>query len=180
MKQATAFSIVPIQNNGFIDKSVWLAKDNRCTDCLLNGVPRNTCIIKTAIALTMSMSYFNAIEYRPDGKSPFSSHGVTLPRPFIDVVGPEETTIFFLIGQNLQGPEGFWYPYIQTLPQADDITTLLYYEEEDLAWLNGTNLYQAREQRIQQWRSSYENGMKILRESGMAKIDNHSWLVLVV
>ncbi|OXV07535.1 hypothetical protein Egran_04700 [Elaphomyces granulatus] len=121
------------------------------------------------------MSYFNAIEYCPDGKSPFSSHGVTLPRPFIDVVGPEETTIFFLMGQNLKGPEGFWYPYIRTLPREDDITALLYYEEEDLAWLNGTSLYQAREQRIQEWRSSYDNGMKILRDSGMEKIDDHSW-----
>jgi len=128
------------------------------------------------------MSYFNAIEYCPSigGKSPFSSRGLTLPRPFIDVVGPEETTTFFLMGQKLKGPEGFWYPYIRTLPRADDITALLYYEQEDLTWLNGTSLYPAREQRIQHWRSNYESDMEVLKKSGMEGIDDYSWLVLVV
>ena len=128
------------------------------------------------------MSYFNAIEYCPSigGKSPFSSRGLTLPRPFIDVVGPEETTTFFLMGQKLKGPEGFWYPYIRTLPRADDLTALLYYEQEDLTWLNGTSLYPAREQRIQHWRSNYESDMEVLKKSGMEGIDDYSWLVLVV
>lgn len=145
------------------------------------GVQPGTCVIRTPLSLTMS--YFDAVDFRPsigndndDGIPFFSSHGVTFPREFIDAVGPEETTAFFLVGQYLRGPEGFWYPYIRTLPPPEELTTPLYYDEgEDLEWLRGTSLYAARERRMEVWKGKYENGVRVLRDLGVEGAEGYTW-----
>lgn len=143
-----------------------------------SDLPRRTCVLKAPVALTMS--YFDAIDYRPPTEgvqptSPFSSRGVRLPGEFVDAVGPEETTAFFLMGQYLKGQDGFWFPYIRSLPRPDELTTPLYYDGEDLAWLNFTSLAAARERRMQLWRANYEKGLEILEKLRFENANHFTW-----
>ncbi|KAL2840727.1 hypothetical protein BJX68DRAFT_271501 [Aspergillus pseudodeflectus] len=140
---------------------------------LKEGVPSNTHIVKTPVATTMS--YFNAIDHRV-GDVHFPSHEVKLPHSFVEAAGPEELAIFFLIGQYLRGPESFWHPYLRTLPQPGALTTLPYYEEEDdLEWLEGTSLVQARKQKVAQLREKYEASYGELQKAGVEGSEKYSW-----
>lgn len=144
-------------------------------------IPKETRVIRTPLGLTMS--YFNAINYslpndQSEKSSTFSSHGLVFPRAsFIDVVGPEETMVFFLMGQYLKGSEGFWFPYLRTLPRPGSLTTSLYYEGADLEWLKGTSLWPAREQRMGGWKEKFDNSLKRLRESGFEGAEEYTWYV---
>ncbi|KAL1965034.1 hypothetical protein VTN77DRAFT_6094 [Rasamsonia byssochlamydoides] len=176
------------QHGGRLDEHVQFARDDKRGVHLqvkpewTSGLPRASCVIKTPLALTMS--YFDAIDYRPPPSTTgavgddfpfFSSRGVVFPRHFIDNVGPEETMAFFLMGQYLRGSDGFWYPYIRTLPRPDELTTPLYYDDEDLVWLKMTSLAAARERRLHVWRTNYESGFKALKESGFEDAERYSW-----
>lgn len=128
------------------------------------------------------MSYFDAIDYRlPSGDDEvvsFSSHGVVFPKQFMTSIGSEETTAFFLMGQYLKAENGFWHPYIRSLPRPDELTTPLFYSDDDLAWLNMTSLAAAREQRLQIWRANYEKGVACLRELQFEDAEAYSWYIL--
>ncbi|PTU18233.1 hypothetical protein P175DRAFT_0464987 [Aspergillus ochraceoroseus IBT 24754] len=138
------------------------------------GVSSNTHIIQTPI--TTTMSYFNAIDYHSSDSIKFPAHGVQFPSAFIESVGPEEVAIFFLIGQYLRGEQGFWYPYLRTLPQPGLLTTPLYYESaEDLEWLQGTSLLAAREQKMGLLRGKYEQSSAELRKAGFGDVEKYTW-----
>jgi hypothetical protein len=138
-----------------------------------NGVPSNTHIINTPVVTTMS--YFNAIDHRA-GETHFPSHGVNLHPAFIESVDAEEVAIFFLVGQYLRGSESFWYPYLQTLPQPGSLTTLPYYgDDEDVEWLEGTSLAEARKQKIALLQTRYEGSFSELRKSGYQGAEKFSW-----
>jgi hypothetical protein len=137
------------------------------------SVPSNTHIIKSPVATTMS--YFNAIDHRVDDVH-FPSHEVKFPHSFVEAAGPEEVAIFFLIGQYLRGSESFWHPYLRTLPQPGALTTLPYYEEEDdLEWLEGTSLVQARKQKVTQLREKYDASYGELQKAGVEGSEKYSW-----
>jgi hypothetical protein len=161
-------------------------------------VTRSTVVIKTPVSLTMS--YYDAVDYRPPrgsvtasgdaindqllantynnndiDKRPFSSRGIRLPLKFCEAVGPEEATAFFLMGQSLRGSDGFWYPYLRTLPLPEDLTTPLYFGEEDGPFLVGTSLAAARLRRKQIWGQNYENGVKVLRDCRFECVERYTW-----
>ena len=123
------------QHGGHLHESVQIAKDDtrgvhlQVRKDWSAGVPTGTHIIQTPLASTMS--YFNAIDHQGAAAS-FPAHGVHLPRAFMDAVGTEEASVFFLVGQFLQGGNGFWAPYLRTLPQPGELTTPLYYGEGDV------------------------------------------------
>ncbi|EAW10542.1 SET domain protein [Aspergillus clavatus NRRL 1] len=174
-----------IKNGGFLHDSVQIAKDDqrgvhfKVKQAWKTGVAKDTHVIKIPVAATMS--YLNAVEHplppnlQSAGAATCSAHGVRLPREFMDAVGPAETFIFFLIGQYLQGEDGFWFPYIRTLPQPLSLTTPLYYEGDDLGWLKGTSLWPAREQRMELLKEAYENGVRELRKAGFQDVDKYTW-----
>lgn len=126
--------------------------------------------------LEITMSYYNAIDYKSQ-KGSFSSHRVTFPRAFIDAVGPEETSAFFLMGQFLRGSEGFWYPYLRTLPQPGQLTTPLFFEEEDVDWLQGTGIPEASVYRYEVWDRKYEEAIAKLGEVGFNGWEEYTWCV---
>jgi hypothetical protein len=171
-----------LQHGGRLDDRTQFARDDQRgvhiqvkPDQSAN-LPRKTCVIKLPLALTMS--YFDAIDYRlPGDEASFSSHGVVFPKPFMTSIGSEETTAFFLMGQYLKAENGFWHPYIRSLPRPDELTTPLFYSDDDLAWLNMTSLAAAREQRLQIWRANYEKGVACLRELQFEDVDAYSWYI---
>lgn len=173
-----------IRNGGHLHESVQIARDERRGVHLQvkkdqgTSIPKDTCIINTPLSVTMS--YFDAVDHRlpsetDGGAGIFSAHGLALPRAFVDAVGPEETTLFFLMGQYLQGSDGFWFPWIRTLPQPGYLTTPLYYEGNDLAWLDGTSLLPAREQKMKIMKGNYESNFKKLAESGFGGAERYTW-----
>ncbi|KAL5340476.1 hypothetical protein BJX70DRAFT_108738 [Aspergillus crustosus] len=161
---------------GNLHENVYLSYDEKIGTHLRvksNGVPSNTHIINTPVVTTMS--YFNAIDHRA-GETHFPSHGVNLPTAFKEAVDAEEVAIFFLVGQYLRGSEGFWYPYIQTLPQPGSLTTLPYYtEDEDVDWLEGTSLAEARKQKIATLQNRYQSSSTELRKSGFEDAEKFTW-----
>ncbi|KAL6234823.1 hypothetical protein BDW75DRAFT_156857 [Aspergillus navahoensis] len=163
-------------HGGSLHEDVYISHDDsRGTHIRVKkaGVSSNTHIIKTPVATTMS--FFNAINHRA-GDTHFPAHDVKFPSTFIEKVGSEEVTIFFLIGQYLRGTESFWHPYIRTLPQPGTLTTLPYYEdEEDLEWLEGTSLMQARKQKVALLRGKYESSSSELRKSAFQDAERYSW-----
>lgn len=163
-------------HNGSLHEDVYISHDDTHGTYIRvksNGVSSNTHIIKTPLATTMS--YYNAID-RDTGDIHFSNHDVKFSSQFMESVGPEEVAIFFLIGQYLRGAGGFWYPYIRTLPQPGSLTTLPYYnEDEDIEWLQGTSLVQARKQKIALLRDKYESSYSELEKSGFQDASKYSW-----
>ncbi|KAE8145515.1 hypothetical protein BDV25DRAFT_164512 [Aspergillus avenaceus] len=172
-----------VKNGGHLHESVEIAKDEsrgvhlQIKNDWKNGMPSNSQIIRTPLPVTLS--YFNALGQNfttTDGNTvAFPEHEVHLPREFIEAVGPEDSSIFFLIGQYLRGEEGFWYPYIRTLPQPGDLTTPLYYGGYDLAWLQGTNLLPAREQKARLLTKNYEHSYSELCKSDFEGVERYTW-----
>lgn len=165
-------------HGGHIDNSVRVAQDaSRGVHLQVKAdwpqsVSKETRVINTPLAVTMS--YFNAIEYTC-ARGSFSSHGVVFPRAFIDAVGPEETTAFFLMGQYLRGAEGFWYRYLRTLPQPGQLTTPLFFGEEDVDWIQGTGIPDASVQRYELWDKKYEESISALEELGFENTEGYTW-----
>lgn len=162
------------KNGGYIADSVRVAQDEPRGVHLQvkadnpNAVLKETRVINTPLGLTMS--YFNAINHQ-SSRGSFQSHDVNFPRAFIDAVGPEETSTFFLMGQFLLGPRSFWYPYLRTLPQPGQLTTPLFFEEADVDWIHGTGIQEAAVQRYQTWDEQFETSVAKLKELGFEGAD---------
>ncbi|KAF2493363.1 SET domain-containing protein [Lophium mytilinum] len=115
---------------------------------------------------TLSLSYLNIIpvgEKVLDGVSVrFCGGNLT---PLWDVVPSHILSRFVLLEQTALKDHSFWAPYINALPTAFD--TLMYFEPEDLKWLDGTNLDTFRNIRHSLWTSEYHLVMRALRERGI-------------
>ncbi|KAJ6163205.1 hypothetical protein N7497_003184 [Penicillium chrysogenum] len=166
------------QHGGTVDKSVRIAQDAsrgvhlQVKEDWPESIPKETRVINTPIKV--SMSWFNSIGYESPRGS-FAKHGVDLPRTWIDEVGPEETFAFFLMGQYLRGSEGFWYPYLRTLPQPGQLTTPLFFGEEDVDWIQGTGIPEAAVERIKVWEQKYDFGYLKLDEIGFPDCEQYTW-----
>ncbi|KAJ5267546.1 hypothetical protein N7478_010354 [Penicillium angulare] len=136
------------------------------------SVSSETRVINTPLGVTMS--YFNAINYSSP-KGSFSSHGVQFPRAFIDAVGLEETMTFFLMAHFLRGEQSFWHPYLRTLPQPGQLTTPLFFGEEDVDWLQGTGIPDASVQRYQAWDEKYDSSIEKLETAGYQGTGEFTW-----
>ena len=82
-------------------------------------------------------------------------------------------TRFFLMKQRLLKETSSWWPYIRILPLTFD--TPLYYDSEDMAWINGTNLGRARKVREDAWRDEYEGAMNVLFPKGTDREQREQW-----
>ncbi|CAI7612941.1 unnamed protein product [Penicillium pancosmium] len=165
-------------HGGYIADTVFVAQDDtrgvhiQVRTDLPEAISKETRVINTPLNVTMS--YFNAIDYTcPKGS--FSSHGVVFPREFIDAVGKEETTAFYLMGQFLRGEEGFWFPYLRTLPQPGQLTTPLFFGEHDVDWLQGTGIPDASVFRYKHWDKKFDEGMAKLEELGFEGLEMFTW-----
>lgn len=136
------------------------------------AIQPETRAVNTPLGITMS--YYNAIDYECT-KGSYSSHGVVFPRKFIDTVGTEETFAFFLMGQYLRGANGFWYPYLRTLPQPGQLNTPLCFDREDADWIEGTGIIEASHFRYEIWDKNYEQCIAMLEELGFEGTEDYSW-----
>ena len=91
---------------------------------------------------------------------------------------PHIATRLFLMKQYLLREHSPWWPYINSLPRS--FSTPLWYDDDDLIWLRGTNLGKAKEIREEAWRQEYENAMQLLFAdgSGLERMTPWTWFVI--
>jgi hypothetical protein len=166
------------QHGGNVDKSVRIATDaSRGVHLQVKKdwpapISKETRVINTPI--NVSMSWFNAMNYQSPRGS-FPNHGVEFSRSWMESIGPEETSAFFLMGQYLRGSEGFWYPYLCTLPQPGQLSTPLFFDGEDVDWVVGTGVPEAATERIRIWVEKYDRAIEGLEEIGFEGVELYTW-----
>lgn len=124
--------------------------------------------------LTLSLSAFNAFHQCPLSRLQ-NEHDLThFPPPFLEKTPFHVIGKFFLCQQYLMGEKSFWSPYISALPQPDfdgegggtGLGTPLFWNEEDVDWIRGTNMEWARQERLTSWTAEWEGAVGLLREGG--------------
>ena len=73
----------------------------------------------------------------------------------------------FLAEQRLHASRSFWSPYIESLPKEDTLMLPIYYNDDDMKWLEGTNLSRAVGERLQQWREDWHKACDVLERQGI-------------
>ena len=120
---------------------------------------------------SLSFSCLNAVASASGSSSnlPWPAMAAALP--------PEPVGWFFLVHEYLASTASFWKPYIDTLPApfaAERLGTLMYFEDEDLQWLGGTNLLAAYWQRTGAWQTYWRNGLEILKRFDWP-VEEYTW-----
>ncbi|KAI9782771.1 MAG: hypothetical protein M1816_001723 [Peltula sp. TS41687] len=134
------------------------------------GLKNGTVVLKCPH--TTSLSFFNVAKFHPS-----ESHSEPFPDIFLQEATPRTATVFFLIHQYLMKERSFWWPYIRTLPQPDELdrmTTPLWFSEEDKVWLKGTNLEKGASDRIDEWRREWMIGKQMLNSADW-NIEGYTW-----
>lgn len=80
-------------------------------------------------------------------------------------------TYLLLIEQRNKGKTSPWYNYIACLPAAESMTTPLWFDEEDVAFLAGTSLAPALKERKADYQEQWENAVSVMKEVGVAWAD---------
>lgn len=79
----------------------------------------------------------------------------------------------FLVYQWLQQEKSFWWPYLRILPREFD--TPLYFEDDDLMWLQGCNLdAKEAEGRKKIWMEELEAAVTALKKDGVDTV-GYTW-----
>lgn len=91
---------------------------------------------------------------------------------------PHIATRLFLMKQCLLREKSPWWPYINSLPRS--FSTPLWYHGNDLIWLRGTNLGNAKVLREEAWRQEHNNAMQILFANGFHSEQRHLWTWFVI
>ncbi|KAK2768431.1 hypothetical protein FQN54_000286 [Arachnomyces sp. PD_36] len=135
-----------------------------------NGpLPQGTSIAKCPIVTTFS--YLNPMDLMGTQRGGWTK----FPTQFLETLEPDAVTAFSLADHYLRGKSTFWAAYIDILPKPGQMTTPQYFEGQDLEWLAGTNLFQAREKRLEVWREMYEKGMGILEGCKFEGREGYTW-----
>lgn len=155
-----------LTNGGYLHPSVEIAADDHNGSFL--RVKQNQILSPGSIVvscphhLTISWPIINQL-HLPSVQSTFTPHVASR---------------LFLIKQRLLQAQSPWRPYINSLPRS--FSTPLWYDENDLIWLRGTNLGKAKEIREDAWRQEYQNAMQSLFSSGSDSQQKHLWTWFVI
>ena len=80
-------------------------------------------------------------------------------------------TYLLLIEQRKKGKESPWHAYIACLPGPESMTTPLWFNEEDMAFLAGTSLAPATKERKREYHAQWEHALSVLKDAGIALAD---------
>ena len=155
-----------LTNGGYLHPSVEIASD--ASDGNFVRVKQNhilsagSIIVSCPHHLTISWPVINQLHF-PDVHSTFTPHVATR---------------LFLVKQRLLKAQSPWWPYINSLPFS--FSTPLWYDENDLIWLRGTNLGNAKKIREEAWRQEYQNAMQSLFTRGSDSQQQHLWTWFVI
>jgi hypothetical protein len=80
-------------------------------------------------------------------------------------------TYLLLIEQRNKGKESPWHAYIACLPGAESMTTPLWFDDGDMAFLAGTSLAPAAKERKTLYYQQWEQALGIMKDAGVALAD---------
>jgi hypothetical protein len=80
-------------------------------------------------------------------------------------------TYLLLIEQRNKGDQSPWHAYIACLPGRESMTTPLWFDQSDIAFLAGTSLAPATKERKAELQHQWENSVAVLKELGMPLAD---------
>jgi hypothetical protein len=129
---------------------------------------------------SLTVSHLNVLLAPPPGiRNCFNK---SICSKLVDKVENSTVAAFFLAEQCLKGKDSFWFPYIRLLPNEAGMTTPLWFKDEELAYLKGTNLLSNEVPRDQtsvglregMYREQWELGIAALKNSGEST-DEFTW-----
>jgi hypothetical protein len=134
-----------------------------------SDVPEDT--VACICPLSLSISALNCVSPAPAEFRSCADSSICAS--LVGKVSASVVAAFFLAEQKLKGEDSFWYPYINLLPAPEDMTTPMWFDEDDMIWIKGTNLYSATvppEQtalglRKALYREGFTKGLAIIGES---------------
>lgn len=159
-------------NGGFVHPSIEVVSDNgysvrvRKDKCIEAGANVVCCPHKCTLSYADSRKY-----------------GLTLGAPQVPFPSlPQSVAVrLFLIKQYLLKQRSFWFPYVNILPQPDNaqsLNTALWFDEEDMLWLRGTNLGAAAVARKALWREEFDHAIGSLYPNPCDERDVWTWCVM--
>lgn len=87
----------------------------------------------------------------------------------------EALGVLYLMSQWLNKDKSFWKPYLDILPTPEQgFNTPFWFEEDDLSWLQGTDLMKTFEGLESAWRTYWRDDTKVLHEGGM-DVSQYTW-----
>jgi len=87
----------------------------------------------------------------------------------------EALTFFYLASQWIHKETSFWRTYLETLPSPDQgYETPLWFDEEDMKWLEGTDLHPTSIAREAIWRKYWQEGLEVL-QSADVDVTPYTW-----
>ncbi|KAK4101220.1 SET domain-containing protein [Parathielavia hyrcaniae] len=131
-----------------------------CNHGLQSGFRAVSCPVST------TLSFLNALADGPIEISSSYSHTGAFPHTFMQKVPPYVVGRFFLIHEYLKRKDSFWWPYIATLPQPEQINAWAlpaFWPEDDIAHLEGTNAHFAIEEVQANVKQEFKQARKILK-----------------
>jgi hypothetical protein len=171
------------ENGGYMHPSLVLAADGDGAFVHVRAGAENivhgTMLLRCPQSLTLSC--VNAITSQEplDDDNDGGGAGLSLFKAFFQKASPPVVAVFVLCEQYLLGRASFWWPYIRLLPQPgerDKLGTPLWFSERDRRWLRGTNVWHGVQERFDDWREKWADGVRMLREAGW-DTDAFSWCV---
>ncbi|TFB01894.1 Ribosomal lysine N-methyltransferase set10 [Trichoderma ghanense] len=117
----------------------------------------------------LSLSYLNALHPTP-----------SFPKSFLAKSPPHVVGRLLLIKEFLRGPESFWHPYIQALPQPEDVDDWALpplWPEEEAELLEGTNVEIGLDKIREDLGREFRDAQKLLLASNQDAEDDFSSLL---
>ncbi|KAK2736605.1 hypothetical protein FQN57_000722 [Myotisia sp. PD_48] len=163
------------EHGGGLDSAIEIYRDGTGSACLRahanhsSGVRKNTLIARCPIKVTLSrLNIANSVEGIPP-------HNFVYSQKFLNGLRNDCALAFFLLHQYLERENSYWEPYIATLPRCYELTSIIWYEEDDMEWLSGTDLFTARAHRLQLLRQQYDLGIAYLKDASNECVPSYSW-----
>lgn len=127
------------------------------------------------LPLSKSLSYLNAISGHPafaevSAQLPtfrMPENTEPFPEAFLREIPPHVIGRFVLMQQYLLGSQSVWWPYIRTLPQPEQLASMLpaMWPNDDIEFLQGTNAYVAVQEIKSTLKKEFKQAMKLLPET---------------
>lgn len=88
----------------------------------------------------------------------------------------EAIGFFYLMVQYVNRARSFWKPYLDALPDPEqDFSQPMFFKAvEDVAWLQGTDVWHTITARKEVYKKYYEDGMAVLKSAGM-DVTPYTW-----
>lgn len=153
-----------VQNGGWLSPDVQIVYSDSQGHHMRALKPTTTDVVTCPLKLTLS-----SLNLDPDQKEvlPITSSLQQCRGKIPDHI----LTYLLLIEQRNKGRDSPWHHYIACLPGPESMTTPLWFDEQDAAFLAGTSLAPAAKERKADMHQQWEHAVAVMKEVGVAWSD---------